>query len=663
MSNRQSVLHRSSIRRDITNGPFLSEKDIFRYNCGASGSLSPSVTEKWSTASLSIPVSFPEVTPLDDLQKSFASKMMSICSTEKMVNQQESHSPKHHSASTLSVNAPHFPKILSLTELRKRLALKSTEENTTESVKSVEKKEGVTEPVVFPSDGLAPAFSSACEMPSEAHQVLGIQHAATGTRCKDEKANNHRLSGSGWKENDESVFSLFSSSKRPSLLDLIRDDGAVNITVKNAKQGDNEKWKKRFSRNSVETTMPLALTPTSSGPPVAMTLGIPKQGIKVALPCRRYSTAMAGESSLSFANQDKNTEGSSCSGWSKSSRSSSGGTVNCKTDRSGVPCKIDSSRNSSSPISSTTTTSFTSSHVPHQSDKKRTMESSPLVSSSPAFLTASSLRDRFTSPPSVEEAVRPLSSTFISAFSSSDCHRRRRGSNASSTSSSSNEKSIRATRKKQKLDVIPSAVKEMVEREKKNKQGVLEQVPLTFDSSPRCLVFDTSSFLRADTGILNMCAEKYTVCVPYAVLHEIDMQIKHGSFGRRPANTIVREEKNESTSTTNFHYSKFTLTDDQLKGQAIKVRDWIHGAQQSDRGIRVQRRSEVNETYFRSALSNDDHILGFAVFLKDESMSPTYFITEDKLLTTKAVAELGRNAVCTYESLRARMGVRIRGKF
>lgn len=665
MSNRQRVFHRSSNSMGIANSPLLSEEGTSRNSSGAGVSLSSPVTGQSPASALSIPVSFPEVTPLDALKKTFASKMISIYATEKVVKQQESHSPKRSSASALSMNAPHFPKTLSLTELRKRLTIKSMEENATKSVKGVERKESVTEPGVFPSDGLTPAFSSPYKMPSEPHQSLGIQHAAAGALYKEKKTNDHRLSGSDWKENDESVSSLSSSPKRSSLLDLLRGEGAVVIPVNSTRQRDNEESKKSFSRNSVETTMSPALTPTTSGPPAAMTLDILKQRIKAAFPCRRHSTAMTGETSLSFTDPDRDTDGSSCSGSCKCSRCSSGGTVDSSADRSSVPRKMDCSRTSPRRISSTTTTSCTSSHAPHQLDNKRPVESSPMASSSSDFPTVFSLRDIIDTPSSTTKAIPPLNRTAISALSRSDCHQRQRDSTASTSSSrSSSENSIRPTRKKQKLDVIPSAVKGVVECKKKIKQGASELVPFTFDSSPRCLVFDTSSFLRADIGILNMCAEKYTVCVPYAVLHEIDMQIKHGSFGRRPASANVREEKSErASSTPHFHHNKFTLTDDQLKGQAMKVRDWIHGAQQSDRGIRVQRRSEVNDTYFRSALSNDDHILGFAVFLKDENMCPTYFITEDKLLTTKAVAELGRSAVCTYESLRARMGVRIRGNF
>ncbi|RNF26701.1 uncharacterized protein Tco025E_01099 [Trypanosoma conorhini] len=146
--------------------------------------------------------------------------------------------------------------------------------------------------------------------------------------------------------------------------------------------------------------------------------------------------------------------------------------------------------------------------------------------------------------------------------------------------------------------------------------ALVSPAPLASNRNRPHFVFDTCSLLRADESILRLALERGVVCIPFDVVAELD-GINRGKGNRQGGKA----------------YSK------QRQFEARRVRDWISGAIESGANVRVQRRCEVEALYDRKVATKDDSILGFAVFLEQQQL-PVKFVTNDKFLRVKAIAEL-----------------------
>lgn len=156
-------------------------------------------------------------------------------------------------------------------------------------------------------------------------------------------------------------------------------------------------------------------------------------------------------------------------------------------------------------------------------------------------------------------------------------------------------------------------------------------------------VFDTSSLIAADFSVLNLIIEKNNVCIPYMTLHEVDRLSKN--LYADPSNRDRIDMKEQQRNN--------------LQNQALRLRQWIlsRQAESSNCIVRLQKKSECIEAYHRNKKSNDDEILGFAVYLQATSTAPVYFVSEDKVLASKAIAELGVSQTSTYAQLKRKLGV------
>lgn len=123
------------------------------------------------------------------------------------------------------------------------------------------------------------------------------------------------------------------------------------------------------------------------------------------------------------------------------------------------------------------------------------------------------------------------------------------------------------------------------------------------------LVFDTCALINSGIPILNKVILKYIICIPQFVVKELKG---------------MGNEQDE-------------------RGKSCRdILDWIATKNDSD-GIRIQETNEINTDYEQTAHSNDDHILGFAVFLFSTYKEKLFFVTDDKILQIKARAELRLN--------------------
>lgn len=667
MTKRRRMSHHSSNAKSCSSFETFNEGNAFDNNkctCESQGSimaaLSPSPTCSFSA--------FPKVESLAVLRENFLRNATKNHSIENSENQEEDCSLKPFSSPPVREKESRFPKTLSLSELRERLALTSRGQISTEKNKHIKETKNLTDcGMILPNSAPPPPSSSAPHLfllsPNTQAKEQTMLNENSLTSLKELKRFSTELASCTKVKSEEAT--VLSSSPQLSLLDFLRSGGTARIASINKKKSSNvEDKKKEDGGNAACTLHSSTPTPFPSRDSVPNVMEPTTRRGEVLICSHHYSSAASGKAPTTLVDRRECKDSNSGSG------NSSGGGGSCLHGSgmlsSAAPCGKDERLKSAYQSSS----SFSSALSSTLREEVKSLASSSATCSVPSSGRTFDLPDPqqpSTSRVPAEAPIGVIHHNNLSRIHCRCCDSRSNSNSSSSTSSSnSSSKRERSRRRRRKLETISSEKNEEKEPAKMENDGVSCRIasgePL---SSSRFLVFDTSSLIRADIGVLNMCSEKNTVCIPYAVLHEIDMQIKHGSFGRRPASSDLRSEKTVGNGVpgTRSQYGKYTLTDDQLKGQAIKVRDWIYGAQQSNRGIRVQKRSEVNETYFRSALSTDDHILGYAVFLKDEHVLPTFFITEDKLLSTKAVAELGRGAVCNYESLRAQMGIRVRGTF
>ncbi|CCW66748.1 unnamed protein product [Phytomonas sp. Hart1] len=164
------------------------------------------------------------------------------------------------------------------------------------------------------------------------------------------------------------------------------------------------------------------------------------------------------------------------------------------------------------------------------------------------------------------------------------------------------------------------------------------------DTHTRYIVFDTSSLLASDPGVLNLLVEQCVICIPFTVIDELDKLNKGVSKTMPSAETEPKREW--------------------VRHRSREIRNFISAQQKSERQgaagvgfVRIQRRTEVIPEYHEQAKNNDDYILEFAVYLKErEKLHLITFVSEDKFLCIKAKTELGNS--CSYADLKRSLGLR-----
>ncbi|KEG11106.1 hypothetical protein DQ04_02971000 [Trypanosoma grayi] len=141
------------------------------------------------------------------------------------------------------------------------------------------------------------------------------------------------------------------------------------------------------------------------------------------------------------------------------------------------------------------------------------------------------------------------------------------------------------------------------------------------------VVLDTCSVLQATPQTLDKLLKHCVLCIPFDVIAELDAWNKGKG----------------AVQCTKGNSSKLRFT-------ARQIRNWIAATLERGANLRIQRRCEVDPSYDRKATTNDDSILGFAVYLEHEHL-PVEFVTEDKFLRVKAVSELMGNVYNLSELL------------
>lgn len=156
------------------------------------------------------------------------------------------------------------------------------------------------------------------------------------------------------------------------------------------------------------------------------------------------------------------------------------------------------------------------------------------------------------------------------------------------------------------------------------------------------VVFDTSSLLVSDPGVMNLACERWVVAISYTVLDEIDGLLKGKGEGDK--------RKGPSDRTDNGA----------VKQQARAVREWLSQHSTSSQyslRVRFQKRTEVVQAYHDNVKTNDDRILGFAIYLRATMPeNRVIFVTEDHVLRLKAIAELGE--CYTYSNVKRELGIK-----
>lgn len=171
-------------------------------------------------------------------------------------------------------------------------------------------------------------------------------------------------------------------------------------------------------------------------------------------------------------------------------------------------------------------------------------------------------------------------------------------------------------------------------------------VPLP--ASANCIVFDTSSLLDSEPGVLNLLLERAYIGIPFKVLDELDYMHKGGG-GDGSATTAAMRGVNSSSGSNVPHDREWR------RKRAHDLRNWIAACVgKANSHVLLQRRTEVVEEYDRHTSNNDDRILGYAVYLR-RNREKVLFVTEDKFLRIKAAAEIGR--AYSYSEIRQMVGM------
>lgn len=170
-------------------------------------------------------------------------------------------------------------------------------------------------------------------------------------------------------------------------------------------------------------------------------------------------------------------------------------------------------------------------------------------------------------------------------------------------------------------------------------------------AAAECFVFDTSSLLDSEPGVLNLLLERAHIGIPFKVLDELDFMHKGGGGGgESSARTSAVSGGVNNNNNGNVPHDR-----EWRRKRAHDLRNWIASCvSKSNSHLLLQRRTEVVEEYDRHTSNNDDRILGYAVYLR-RSREKVLFVTEDKFLRIKAAAEIGR--AYTYSEIRQMVGM------
>ncbi|KAG5505342.1 hypothetical protein JIQ42_07552 [Leishmania sp. Namibia] len=163
-------------------------------------------------------------------------------------------------------------------------------------------------------------------------------------------------------------------------------------------------------------------------------------------------------------------------------------------------------------------------------------------------------------------------------------------------------------------------------------------------SEMKCFVFDTSSLLDSEPGVMNLVLEKWLLAIPFTVLDELDRMHKDRGGGGGKSD-------HAAAGANGTHDREWR------RQRAHELRNWIAACltDESKSRLLLQKRTEVVEEYDRHATSNDDRILGYAVYLSQHQAAKVLFVSEDKFLRIKASSELGK--AYAYNEVRRLVGM------
>ncbi|CBZ24838.1 conserved hypothetical protein [Leishmania mexicana MHOM/GT/2001/U1103] len=167
------------------------------------------------------------------------------------------------------------------------------------------------------------------------------------------------------------------------------------------------------------------------------------------------------------------------------------------------------------------------------------------------------------------------------------------------------------------------------------------------DRDMKCFVFDTSSLLDSEPGVMNLVLEKWFIGIPFTVLDELDRMHKDRGGGGGSA-----KGDHAATAGANSAHDR-----DWRRQRAHELRNWIAAclSNEAQHHLWLQKRTEVVREYDRHATTNDDRILGYAVYLSQHQPAKVLFVTEDKFLRIKANSELGK--AYAYSEVRKLVGM------
>ncbi|KAG5484109.1 hypothetical protein LSCM1_05964 [Leishmania martiniquensis] len=166
-------------------------------------------------------------------------------------------------------------------------------------------------------------------------------------------------------------------------------------------------------------------------------------------------------------------------------------------------------------------------------------------------------------------------------------------------------------------------------------------------SDMKCFVFDTSSLLDSEPGVMSLVLEKWLLGIPFTVLDELDRMHKDRGCG-----VGIGKSDHVATAGANGTHDR-----EWRRQRAHELRNWIAAclSDASKSHLLLQKRTEVVEEYDRHATTNDDRILGYAVYLTQHQAAKVLFVSEDKFLRIKASSELGK--AYTYSEVRKFVGM------
>ncbi|KPA76359.1 hypothetical protein ABB37_07706 [Leptomonas pyrrhocoris] len=183
---------------------------------------------------------------------------------------------------------------------------------------------------------------------------------------------------------------------------------------------------------------------------------------------------------------------------------------------------------------------------------------------------------------------------------------------------------------------------------------------LPLPATSQCIVFDTSSLLDSEPGVLNLLLERAYIGIPFKVLDELDYMHKGGVGGPEISSGVAALRPGlrgggEVGSSNGNSSGGGTHDREWRRKRAHDLRNWIAACVSGSHGrLLLQKRTDVIEAYDRRTANNDDQILGYAVYLR-RHREKVIFVTEDKFLRIKAAAEIGK--AYSYHEIRQMVGM------